>query len=135
MKYIIEIEDKPLKRETYGGYGTDAVWRAKGFNSLVFDRKGLDMLEPLVEHDTDFKVGDQVIDDGGKKGYVLIPTDKNGNIVVCMKEHGFPQSVDVSRWKKTGDHSNMFELFVARAYEALEAQNRTHDTRRTRNES
>lgn len=48
MKYIIEIEDEPLTRESYE-YESANVYRAKGFNSLVFDQNGLDKLTPYEE--------------------------------------------------------------------------------------
>lgn len=48
MKYIIEIEEKPLcvfdkDTQTY----FPRLWRVKGFNSLVFDEDGLSRLEEL----------------------------------------------------------------------------------------
>ena len=48
MKYIIDIEEKPLcvfdeDTQTY----FPRVWRVKGFNSLVFDEEGLSRLEEL----------------------------------------------------------------------------------------
>ena len=42
-KYIIEIEDEPLVRKS-ALHGEDAVYRAVGFKSLVFDQNGLDKL-------------------------------------------------------------------------------------------
>ena len=42
MKYIIEIEDVPYVKR-----GKNALYMAKGFNSLVFDQFGLDKLTPL----------------------------------------------------------------------------------------
>lgn len=49
-KYIIEIEDEPLQRHS----GAQAVWKAKGFNSLVFDGVGLKKLTPLDAELQDF---------------------------------------------------------------------------------
>ena len=48
MKYIIDIEEKPLcvfdkDTQTY----FPRLWRVKGFNSLVFDEDGLSRLEEL----------------------------------------------------------------------------------------
>ena len=48
MKYIIDIEEKPLcvfdeDTQTY----FPRLWRVKGFNSLVFDEEGLSRLEEL----------------------------------------------------------------------------------------
>ena len=42
MRYIIEIEEEPYVRR-----GENALYRAKGFNSLVFDQVGLDKLTPF----------------------------------------------------------------------------------------
>lgn len=47
-KYIIELEDKPFHKED-----GDFLYRAKGFNSLVFDWNGLQMLTPYTEPDLD----------------------------------------------------------------------------------
>lgn len=41
MKYIIEIEDRPM----FAANG-DMLWRAKDFKSLVFDSDGLAKLQP-----------------------------------------------------------------------------------------
>lgn len=48
MKYVIDIEDKPIcefdqDTQTY----FPRVWKAKRFNTLVFDKEGLGRLEPL----------------------------------------------------------------------------------------
>ena len=45
MNYIIEIEDEPLVRKSALD-GETAVYRAKGFKSLVFDENGLSKLTP-----------------------------------------------------------------------------------------
>lgn len=39
MKYVIDIEDKPV----------DGLYKAKNFNTLVFDQEGLNRLEPLSD--------------------------------------------------------------------------------------
>lgn len=51
MKYIIEIEDEPFGRndDPVIPHGMDELWRARGFNSLVFDKEGLRRLEPYDE--------------------------------------------------------------------------------------
>ena len=41
MKYIIEINDIPMTTPELG----KKLYKAKGFNSLVFDQNGLDKLE------------------------------------------------------------------------------------------
>ena len=48
-KYIIQIEEEPLVRKS-ALHGETAVYKAAGFNSLVFDKNGLDKLTP-VEND------------------------------------------------------------------------------------
>ena len=45
-KYIIEIEDEPFVRLS-ALFGEEGLYRAKGFNSLVFDQVGLGKLTPL----------------------------------------------------------------------------------------
>ena len=47
-EYIIKIEEEPLVRKS-ALHGETAVWRASGFNSLVFDQNGLDKLTPYKE--------------------------------------------------------------------------------------
>lgn len=48
-KYIIEIEDEPFGRndDPVIPHGMDELYRAKGFNALVFDKNGLDKLTPF----------------------------------------------------------------------------------------
>ena len=45
MKYIIEINDTPMTTPELG----KKLYKAKGFNSLVFDKNGLDKLEKTNE--------------------------------------------------------------------------------------
>ena len=47
-KYIIEIEDEPFTRKS-ALHGEEAVYRAKGFKSLVFDGAGLEKLTPMSD--------------------------------------------------------------------------------------
>ena len=44
MKYIIEVEDNPMFLRN-----GDMLWKAKGFNTLVFDKNGLDKLQKYEE--------------------------------------------------------------------------------------
>lgn len=55
MKYIIEIENEPYGRndDPFMPHGMDELYRAKGFNSLVFDTNGLNKLTPYTEPDKD----------------------------------------------------------------------------------
>lgn len=65
MKYIIEIEEEPFGRndDPVIPHGMDELYRAKGFNSLVFDQFGLDKLTPL---DT---VLEEVLEGAYQKGF------------------------------------------------------------------
>lgn len=49
-KYIIEIEDNAMIAASID-QEVDELWKAKGFNSLVFDKNGLDKLIPYTEPD------------------------------------------------------------------------------------
>lgn len=59
MKYIIEIEDEPLVRKS-ALHGETAVYRAKGFRSLVFDEAGLKKLKPLDDERASMCIGDEI---------------------------------------------------------------------------
>ena len=47
-KYIIEIEDNAMIAASID-QEVDELWKAKGFNSLVFDKNGLEKLTPYTE--------------------------------------------------------------------------------------
>ena len=47
-KFIIEIEEVPFIQRTALN-GERELWKAKGFNSLVFDQNGLEKLKPLTD--------------------------------------------------------------------------------------
>ncbi|MBP5281069.1 MAG: hypothetical protein J6Z22_01070, partial [Lachnospiraceae bacterium] len=69
MKYIIEIEDEPFGRndDPVIPHGMDELYRAKGFNSLVFDKNGLDKLIPIdKELEEAYQRG---LDEGYNNGY------------------------------------------------------------------
>ena len=75
-KYIIEIEDRPFKNVD----GSKKLYRAKGFNTLVFDELGLSKLEkyePDKPHITIRLVpGDVVINiNNGRKAVLISETD------------------------------------------------------------
>ena len=50
MKYIIELEDEPMIANSFH-QEVDELWKAKGFNSLVFDQNGIKKLTPYTELD------------------------------------------------------------------------------------
>ena len=48
-KYVIEIEKRPFRRaDSISVDFSEELYRVEGFNSLVFDKHGLDKLEPLT---------------------------------------------------------------------------------------
>lgn len=51
MKYIIDIEDEPMIANDLWKNEVDELYKAKGFNSLVFDKNGLNKLTPYEEPD------------------------------------------------------------------------------------
>ena len=72
MKYVIDIDIVPYLCMTEGNNMSPPLYKAKGFNSLVFDQNGLDKLEKYedadalqIEMDAKFKG----YDSGFKKGY------------------------------------------------------------------
>lgn len=50
MKYIIELECEPMIANSFH-QEVDKLWKAKGFNSLVFDQYGIKKLTPYTEPD------------------------------------------------------------------------------------
>jgi hypothetical protein len=64
MKYIIEVEDKPFELLSEDGFTSEKLFRVKGFNSLVFDWNGLNMLTPYTAPDLE-----QVRKEAYDKGY------------------------------------------------------------------
>ena len=68
-KYVIEIEDVPFSKvriDDYNGAQNLNLYRAEGFNALVFDKEGLDKLTPLdKELDEAYQKG---LEEGKKQG-------------------------------------------------------------------
>lgn len=62
-KYIIEVEDKPFELLSEDGFTSEKLYRVKGFNSLVFDWNGLNMLTPYTEPDME-KVREEAYEQG-----------------------------------------------------------------------
>lgn len=67
-KYIIEVEDKPFELLSEDGFTSEKLFRVKGFNSLVFDWNGLNMLTPYTEPDLE-RVREEANKIGYEKGY------------------------------------------------------------------
>lgn len=130
MKYVIEIEDEPFVRKS-ALYGEEALYRANGFKSLVFDETGLKKLTPLPEYMSKYKperevfhVGDEVIKKKtGADGYVLIPDVGHGNFIVMMEDYAYPQSQVKAEWVKQSDrHSAGIKDLILQAAEALKKE-------------
>lgn len=66
-KYIIELEEEPFIKHFKNG-AWETIYRVKGFNSLVFDWNGLNMLTPYTEPDLD-KVKVDAYNDGYDDGH------------------------------------------------------------------
>ena len=66
-KYTIEVEDKPFELLSEDGFTSEKLFRVKGFNSLVFDWNGLNMLTPYTEPDLE-QVKADAYNDGYKAG-------------------------------------------------------------------
>ena len=90
MKYIIDIEDEPFVRKSCL-YGEEALYRAKGFKSLVFDQTGLDKLTPYEEAHkrpaSELSPGDEVIFLDGTKA-VALDSDQEGGGFWFLTENG-----------------------------------------------
>ena len=72
-KFIIELEDEPLRDSD----GKD-LFRAKGFNSLVFDKNGLDKLKELDKSEIESRENDKMyfyLDDTG----IVVGTNYSDN--------------------------------------------------------
>lgn len=64
-KFIIELEDKPFELLSEDGFTSEKLFRVKGFNSLVFDWNGLNMLTQYTEPDLE-QVRKEAYEDGYK---------------------------------------------------------------------
>lgn len=84
MKYIIELEDEPMIANSFH-QEADELWKAKGFNSLVFDKCGLDKLTPYTELDR------SVIEDevwGVCKKLISMSENEVSDMMGCMTNFG-----------------------------------------------
>ena len=67
-KYTIEVEDKPFELLSKDGFTSEKLFRVKGFNSLVFDWNGLNMLTPYTEPDLE-QVRKEAYEEGYNAGF------------------------------------------------------------------
>lgn len=112
MKYIIEIEDEPLVRHS-ALHGETAVYRAKGFKSLVFDQNGLEKLQRLDDVKKDVCIGDEVRYKSGDNRYlrgVVLNNSKLCGVDSCAVwwGDGDVSFVPRSSIEKTGIHYTHF---------------------------
>lgn len=121
-KYIIEIEDAPYMAEE--GNTSIALYKAVGFNSLVFDKNGLDKLTPYIA------------DEAYAEGYTLAESkyrEARDEIEQEAYQRGLDDAWDAARkiasTKRDGglDDSELAVLFdaysthvILRDYEAIE---------------
>ncbi len=100
-KYVIELEDEPI---------TNGLWKAKGFNSLVFDQNGLDKLTPFNDV---ISVGDIV-----RNGLLVFTVFYVGLNVVegfdtSMEWHSFSQDLVT----KIGNNPSVAAFMIRRGKE------------------
>ena len=69
-KFIIEIGEV-FQNAPYPA-DADVLYKVKGFNSLVFDKHGLNKLEPVEDKNNEFQIGDEIIDDEGDLGVIVM---------------------------------------------------------------
>ena len=99
MRYIIEIEDEPI------GNG---LYKAKGFNTLVFDQYGLDHLTPVKD---EVEVGDEVVYDGQVAYVIDVPGDGSW-VTILYKKHLVTDTLLMCDVEKTGNHYDAIEEMI-----------------------
>lgn len=90
-KFIIEIEnvyESSLKGIDVFEDMTEPLYKIKGFNSLVFDKNGLDRLEEVADKKNfiaqeNIYVGDVVTVDGGDITFVCTKDNSSGDFSKC----------------------------------------------------
>lgn len=95
-KYIIEVEDKPFELLGEDGFTSEKLFRVKGFNSLVFDWNGLNMLTPYTEPNLE-RVKKEAYDKGYHDGYFV--GDESWKDIVHEKEEEFYQKGLSDAWE------------------------------------
>ena len=91
-KFIIEIaevyENVLSGVDVFETATSEPLYRIKGFNSLVFDKNGLDRLEDVPDKKNfiaskDIRVGDVVTIDGGDITFICTKDNSNGDYTKC----------------------------------------------------
>ena len=107
-KYIIEIEDEPLVRKS-ALHGETAVYRAKGFKSLVFDQDGLDKLEEYkedkeIDRENKVSIGDEVRTFFENHTYVIVRVCYDIGAVEVLDKNGCYHWIKTEGIYRTGVH-------------------------------
>ena len=110
-KYMIEIEDVPFSKvriDADNGAQNINLYRAKGFNSLVFDQFGLDKLTPL----------DKELEEAYQKGY-----DVGSHEATTLEyQQGLNDAWEAARKITNMQHKDRIECFgFVRVYSDLTA--------------
>lgn len=111
-KYIIELEEVPFIQHFDNGIG-ETIYRVKGFNSLVFDWNGLQMLTPYTEPDME-QVRKEGYEDGYENGFVAghLKAEKSGQ---SFYEDGYQRGLndawEAARWVTKNNAGKNFEAF------------------------
>ena len=82
-KYTIELEEKPFFNEK-----GNALYRVKGFRSLVFDEQGIEMLEPYKEQDIT-----KLREDAFSSGYARAGEDAR-KLYIGEKQEAYQKGLD-----------------------------------------
>ena len=109
-KYIIQIEEEPLVRKS-ALHGETAVYKAVGFNTLVFDKNGLDKLTPLEVESTTVNNNDYFT--GLDDAYKIITRILNMNDHQLTKLIGYTpdNSIDVINKYSIKELSNLVKRY------------------------
>ena len=103
-KYIIELEDKMFHKTGEAGA---VLWRAKGFNSLVFDMTGIDKLTPYTEPDLE-QVRKEAYEQGRKDGKI----EGRAEVWVVARDIDHMSDDDIKACFECG-FSGVFEKYTA----------------------
>ena len=111
-KYIIELEDKPFHNED-----GDFLYRAKGFNSLVFDMTGIGKMTPYTEPDIEQVKADAYLkglNDG--QGVIFASTQNNAfnnGYKKCLEDWEQVRKEERDRGYDDGYHQGLSDAWEA----------------------
>ena len=119
-KFIIEIEkiyESSLKGIDVFEDMEEPLYKIKGFNSLVFDKNGLDRLEEVADKKNgittdNIRVGDMVQDYiDNTKAIILDKEDIDENEWTVYTENGCVETWFESNFKKINKKVDLYKLF------------------------